>query len=246
MTDLKEKHFHAAILTIFPEMLPGPLAHSLAGQALVKNLWSYEVINIRDFGLTKHKNVDDKPFGGGNGLVMRADVLSDAIDVALEKNPGAKVYYMSPRGVPLKQSLVREISKQKNIIIICGRFEGIDERVIEEYNVTEISLGDFVLSGGEVAAVALLDACIRLVPGVLANQSTLIEESFSEVEEEGLLLEYPLYTRPAKWRERSVPEVLLSGNHRDIKEWQKAEALKITAARRPDLLLPKDNCEELK
>lgn len=240
MASLRSENFHAIILTIFPEMLPGTLAYSLAGQALKNNLWSYEVINIRDYGLTKHKNVDDEPYGGGNGLVMRADVLSGAIEAALKKIPdGAKIYYMSPRGAPLKQSFVRELSKQKNIIIICGRFEGIDERVIEEYNVTEISLGDFVLSGGEVAAVALLDACIRLIPGVLANQSTLIEESFSEAEEEGILLEYPLYTRPAKWRERSVPEVLLSGNHRDIKEWQKAEALKITAARRPDLLLLK-------
>ncbi len=231
-------NFHATILTIFPEMFPSTLGYSLAGQALNKNLWSYEIINIRDFGVTKHHNVDDEPYGGGNGLVMRADVLSGALDKALSKTPNADIYYMSPRGIPLKQSLVREIVCKKNIIILCGRFEGIDERVIEEYNVTEISLGDFVLSGGEVAAVALLDACIRLIPGVLANQSTLIEESFSEIESDGLLLEYPLYTRPAIWRERCVPEVLLSGNHQDIKEWKKAEAIKITATRRPDLLLP--------
>ncbi len=234
----QSKNFHATILTIFPEMFPSTLGYSLAGQALSKNLWSYDVINIRDFGVTKHHNVDDEPYGGGSGLVMRADVLSAALDVALSKTPDAEIYYMSPRGIPLKQSLVANISRKKEIIILCGRFEGIDERVIEEYNVTEISLGDFILSGGEVAAVALLDACIRLIPGVLANQSTLIEESFSEAGEEGLLLEYPLYTRPAIWRERSVPEVLLSGNHHDIKEWRKAESIKITAARRPDLLLP--------
>ena len=236
--NMNSDNFHVTILTIFPEMFPSALGYSLAGQALKKNLWSYEIINIRDFGVTRHHNVDDEPYGGGNGLVMRADVLSGALDKALSKTPNADIYYMSPRGIPLKQSLVREIARSKNIIILCGRFEGIDERVIEEYNVTEISLGDFVLSGGEVAAVALLDACIRLIPGVLANQSTLIEESFSEIESNGLLLEYPLYTRPAIWRERCVPEVLLSGNHQDIKEWKKAEAVKITATRRPDLLLP--------
>ena len=236
--NMNSDNFHVTILTIFPEMFPSALGYSLAGQALKKNLWSYEIINIRDFGVTRHHNVDDEPYGGGNGLVMRADVLSGALDKALSKTPNADIYYMSPRGIPLKQSLVREIARSKNIIILCGRFEGIDERVIEEYNVTEISLGDFVLSGGGVAAVALLDACIRLIPGVLANQSTLIEESFSEIESNGLLLEYPLYTRPAIWRERCVPEVLLSGNHQDIKEWKKAEAVKITATRRPDLLLP--------
>lgn len=236
--NMNSKSLHVTILTIFPEMFPSTLGYSLAGRALKKGIWSYEVINIRDFGVTRHHNVDDEPYGGGNGLVMRADVLSGALDAALSTNPDADIYYMSPRGIPLKQSLVREMACKKNIIILCGRFEGIDERVIEEYNVTEISLGDFVLSGGEVAAVALLDACIRLIPGVLANQSTLVEESFSEIESDGLLLEYPLYTRPAIWRERCVPEVLLSGNHQDIKEWRKAEAIKITATRRPDLLLP--------
>jgi tRNA (guanine37-N1)-methyltransferase len=230
----KSATFHVSILSIFPEIFPGSLGYSLAGQALANNIWSYETINIRDFGITKHKNVDDEPYGGGNGLVMRPDVLGDAIDYALKSSPGAEIYYMSPRGKPITQALCKEISLKKEIIILCGRFEGIDERVIEEYNATEISLGDFVLSGGEIAAIAMLDSCIRLLPGVLANQSTLNDESFAQSQE--LLLEYPLYTRPAQWRGRSVPDVLLSGNHQKIKEWQESEAKKITAQRRPDLL----------
>lgn len=228
--------FHVTILTTFPEMIPASLAYSLAGNALKKGIWSYDVINIRDFGLTRHKNVDDEPYGGGNGLVMRVDVLSKALDHAVAKYPGSEIYYMSPRGGVIKQSLICEVLAKKNIIIVCGRFEGIDERVIEEYNVTEISLGDFILSGGEVAAIAMMDACIRLIPGVLAKNETLIEESFSDIHQEGLLLEYPLYTRPSEWRGRSVPDVLLSGNHRQIEEWRKREAIRITSERRPDLL----------
>lgn len=228
----RQSLFHATILSIFPEMFPSTLQYSLAGQALANGIWSYETINLRDFGLSKHKNVDDEPYGGGNGLVMRADVVGNALDSMRKKNK-ANIYYMSPRGKPLTQRLVRQLVDEKDIIILCGRFEGIDERLIEEYNATEISLGDFVLSGGEVAAIAVLDACIRLIPGVLANQSTLVEESFSEADG---LLEYPLYTRPAEWRGRSVPEVLLSGNHQKIKEWQVVQSQKITAERRPDLL----------
>lgn len=228
--------FHVTILTTFPEMFPSTLAYSLAGNALKQGIWSYDVINIRDFGVTRHKNVDDDPYGGGNGLVMRVDVLSEAIDYALTKYPDSEIYYMSPRGRVIKQSIICEVLSKKNIIIVCGRFEGIDERVIEEYNVTEISLGDFILSGGEVAAIAMMDACIRLIPGVLANNETLIEESFSDIHHEGLLLEYPLYTRPSMWRGRSVPDVLLSGNHRQIEEWRKKESVRITLERRPDLL----------
>lgn len=224
--------FHATILSLFPEMFPGTLQYSLAGQALAKGLWSYDTINIRDFGISKHRNVDDEPYGGGNGLVMRPDVVGRALDSAIKKNK-ADIYYMSPRGKPLTQGLVRQIAEKGSIIILCGRFEGIDERLIEEYNATEISLGDFVLSGGEIAAMAVLDACIRLIPGVLANQSTLVEESFSCIDG---LLEYPLYTRPAQWNDRLVPEVLLSGNHQKIKEWRAEQSQKITAERRPDLL----------
>ncbi|MES2215167.1 MAG: tRNA (guanosine(37)-N1)-methyltransferase TrmD [Pseudomonadota bacterium] len=241
MTDTQSEIFHAAILSLFPEMFPGILQHSLSGTALKKNIWSYDAINLRDFGLTKHKNVDDEPFGGGNGLVMRSDVLGDALDHAAKKNPNAKIYYLSPRGIPINQRLVEKIVSEKEIIILCGRFEGIDERVIEEYNATEISLGDFILSGGEGAALCLLDACIRLLPGVLQNQKTLSEESFGDIGG-GFIggLEYPLYTRPAEWRGRAVPEVLLSGNHKEIENWRSKQALRVTKERRPDLLEPKN------
>ncbi len=227
---------HASILTIFPEMFPGTLQYSLAGQALKKGIWSYDVINIRDFGLTKHKNVDDEAYGGGSGLIMRPDVLGNCIDYALSLKPGAKIYYPSPRGKLFNQNTAHEITKQKNIIILCGRFEGIDERVIEEYNVEEISVGDYILSGGEVAALSILDSVIRLLPDVLANQDTLTSESFEENGEFKGLLECPLYTRPAKWKGKVVPEVLLSGNHSLIDNWKKAQSIEITKKRRPDLL----------
>jgi tRNA (guanine37-N1)-methyltransferase len=231
-------HFHAAILTSFPEMFPGTLGMSLAGTALKNDIWSYEAINIRDFGLTRHKNMDDEPFGGGNGMVIRPDVLGDAIDFALDKNPDAQICYMSPRGTVLKQHHLKKIVAHKNIIVICGRFEGIDERVIEEYNIQEISIGDFVLSGGELAAMVMLDACIRLIPGVLKNQDTLSEESFCKIGKREVLLEYPLYTRPAVWREREVPKVLTSGNHQKIAAWRLQKSREITAQRRPDLVKP--------
>ena len=227
--------FHITILTLFPEMFPGPLQYSLAGSALEKDIWSYNTINVRDFGLTKHKNVDDEPYGGGNGLVMRPDVLGAALDQALAATPGAKIYYPSPRGKVLNQSMVREIIKDKNIIILCGRFEGIDERVIDEYNASEISVGDYILSGGEVAALAILDACVRHLPGVLANQETLASESFEEDSDFTGLLEYPLYTRPNVWRGRKVPDILLSGHRKQIKEWQLKQARLITSERRPDI-----------
>lgn len=227
---------HATILSIFPEMFPGTLGMSLAGQALEKNLWSYETINIRDYGITKHNNVDDTPYGGGNGMVMRADVLGSALDAALHTNPSSAIYYMSPRGKPITQSLVHKIVEEKQLIILAGRFEGIDERVIHEYNVEEISLGDFVLSGGEIAAIALLDACIRLLPGVLSNHDTIKEESFGQWAGEEVLLEYPLYTRPVMWRNREIPQILQSGDHKKIADWRLEQSRKITKLRRPDLL----------
>lgn len=227
---------HASILTIFPEMFPGPLQYSLAGQALCKALWSYEVINIRDFGITKHKNVDDVAFGGGYGLIMRPDVLGLSIDYAISKYPSSKLYYLSPRGKLLNHKLVQELIAEKEIIILCGRFEGIDERVIEEYNATEISIGDYVLSGGEVAALVMLDCVIRMLPGVVTNQDTLHSESFESCGEFGGLLECPLYTRPAVWRGRNAPEVLLSGDHERIRCWKKEQSMIITQSRRPDLL----------
>ncbi len=227
---------HASILTIFPEMFPGFLQYSLAGQALEKGIWSYNVVNIKDFGLTRHKNVDDEPYGGGNGLIMRPDVVGSCIDHVLSSNPNAKIYYPSPRGKLFNQNIAREIIQEKQIIILCGRFEGVDERIIEEYNVTEISIGDYILSGGEVAALAILDCLIRLLPNVLLNQDTLQSESFEKNGEFAGLLECPLYTRPAKWKNREVPSILLSGNHQLIKDWKSKQSLEITKKRRPDLL----------
>ena len=227
--------FSATILSIFPEMFPGPLGHSLAGQALKSGIWSLDVVDIKKFGRTKHFNVDDEQYGGGNGLVMRSDVLGGAIDQAIAISGSKKIYYLSPRGKPFTQRLAHEMVQEKNIIILCGRFEGIDERIIDEYNAVEISMGDFILSGGEPAAIALLDACVRLVPGVLANQDTLLEESFCDEGELKGLLEYPLYTRPVKWKDRSVPEILLSGDHAKIKKWRIERAEAVTKLKRPDL-----------
>ena len=232
-----ENYLHAIILSIFPEIFPGPLAFSLAGKALKKNIWSYEVINIRDFGITKHKTVDDIPYGGSTGLVMRPDVLGNAIEYSKKKisnNKTKNIYYFSPKGTVINQNIISKLISQKNIILLCGRFEGIDQRIIDEYNITEISLGNFVLSGGEIAAIALLDACVRLLPGVISNKESLQEESFSIGSE--CLLEYPLYTRPRNWKNRSVPKVLISGDHEKIKQWRKQESIRITKDRKPDLL----------
>ncbi|MGI4776077.1 MAG: tRNA (guanosine(37)-N1)-methyltransferase TrmD [Janthinobacterium lividum] len=229
-------NLHICILTIFPEMFPGSLQYSLAGQALKKNLWSYDIINIRDFGLTKHKKVDDEPYGGGNGLIMRADVVGDALDCALSKNPNSKIYYPSPRGKAFTQKIAKRFAKDESIIILCGRFEGIDERIINEYNIEEISVGDYILSGGEVAALSIMDATIRLIPRVLANSNTLRTESFEQLDEASTVLEHPLYTRPSLWRNNAVPDVLLSGHHEKITKWQSAQSILITAKRRPDLL----------
>jgi len=228
-------NFAATILSIFPEMFPGPLGYSIAGQALKSGVWSLNVIDIKKFGRTKHFNVDDEQYGGGNSLVMRPDVLGGAIDEAIATAGSKTIYYLSPRGKPFTQRVAYDMVQEKNIIILCGRFEGIDERIIDEYNAVEISMGDFILSGGEPAAIALLDACVRLVPGVLTNQNTLLEESFCDGGPLKGLLEYPLYTRPPKWKNRSVPEILLSGDHAKIRKWRLNHAEAVTKLKRPDL-----------
>jgi tRNA (guanine37-N1)-methyltransferase len=215
------------VLTIFPEMLPGPLAYSLAGKALKAGLWRLETVDIRDFARDKHRSVDDAPFGGGPGMVMRPDVLDAAIADASGVGP---LILLSPRGRRLEQERVRELAAMPGVTLICGRFEGVDERVLEARAIEELSLGDFVLSGGEPAAIALIDACVRLIPGVLGCAETLSEESFAEG-----LLEYPQYTRPQLWQGRAVPEVLLSGDHQRVREWRRAEAEQLTRRRRPDL-----------
>lgn len=215
------------ILTIFPEIFPGFLGYSLTGRALKEGLWDLEAINIRDYAFDKHGSVDDTPCGGGAGMIMRPDVL----DVALKANyNNGRLIYMSPRGEPLTQSKVHELSKEENITIICGRFEGIDERIIEAYNVEEISIGDYILTGGEQAAQILLDAVVRLIPNVLGNSTSTENESF-----ENGLLEHPQYTRPIVWEGREVPEVLLSGHHQNIAKWQKEKAIEVTKHKRPDL-----------
>lgn len=229
-------NFHATILTLFPEMFPGPLGLSLAGKALRNNVWSLDTVDIRSFGLTKHKNVDDTAYGGGNGLIMKPDVLSAAIEHSFTKTSARKIYYPSPRGKLYNQEIAHQALQEKNIIILCGRFEGIDERVIDEYNLQLISVGDFILSGGEIAAYTILDSIVRLVPGVLDNPETLKEESFEQICEEGKLLEYPLYTKPSIWRGKQVPEILMSGNHKEIAKWKKEQSLKLTRLHRPDLL----------
>ena len=217
----------ATVLTIFPEMLPGPLAHSLAGKALEAGIWQLETVDIRNFARDKHRSVDDAPFGGGPGMVMRPDVLDRAIAGAAGNGP---LIFLSPRGRPLGQERVRELALMAGVRLICGRFEGVDERVLEARSVEEVSLGDFVLSGGEPAAIALIDACVRLLPGVVGCAETLAEESFAEG-----LLEYPHYTRPKLWQGRAVPEVLVSGDHQRVRDWRRAEAERLTRERRPDL-----------
>ena len=216
------------MLTLFPEMFPGPLAHSLAGKALTEGRWSLDAVNIRDFATNRHSTVDDTPFGGGPGMVMRADVIDAAIDDAAIA--GAPLVYLTPRGTPLSQEIAAELADGPGVTLICGRYEGVDQRVLDARDVTEISLGDFVLSGGEPAALALLDACVRLLPGVMGAEASLEEESFARG-----LLEYPHYTRPAEWCGRKVPDVLLSGHHRNIYAWRMEQAEMITQARRPDL-----------
>jgi tRNA (guanine37-N1)-methyltransferase len=218
----------AKVLTLFPEAFPGPLGCSLAGQALADGIWALETVDIRAFASDKHRTVDDAPFGGGPGMVMRPDVVDAALDAAAD--PRGPVIYLTPRGQPLTQARVKELAQATAVTLLCGRFEGVDERVLEARGLEELSLGDFVLSGGEPAAIAVIDACVRLLPGVVGAPESLAEESF----ERGLL-EYPHYTRPQVWKGRAVPEVLVSGNHERIRAWRLAQAEEMTRQRRPDL-----------
>lgn len=223
--------WRASVLTLFPEMFPGPLGVSLVGQALQAGVWTLSPHQIRDFGLGRHRQVDDTPAGGGAGMVLRADVLGAALDAAGAENPDSPMIYLSPRGRPFNQAMAKEIAAGPGVVLLAGRFEGIDERVIAGRGLREVSIGDYVLSGGELAAMVLIDACVRLLPGVLGAAESLAHESF-----EGGLLEYPQYTRPRDWEGRFIPDVLLSGDHQAIAAWRKAEARRITAERRPDLV----------
>lgn len=226
--------FKATVITLFPEMFPphsaGVLGCSLAGTALQNGLWSLAVINPRDFASDKHKTVDDTPYGGGAGMVMRADVVAAAVRAAKQQNPHVPVLYMSPRGAPLTQARVAQLAAGSGAVILCGRYEGVDQRVIDAEGVEEISLGDYVLAGGEVAAMVVLEAVTRLLPGAIGNVATHTEESFTND-----LLEYPHYTRPADWEGRAVPDVLTSGNHAAIDAWRRQQAEELTKSRRPDL-----------
>jgi tRNA (guanine37-N1)-methyltransferase len=220
--------WRASVLTIFPEMFPGPLGVSLAGKALASKLWALDTIDIRAHATDKHRTVDDTPAGGGPGMVMKADVLARTMD-ALPTDERARLL-MSPRGAALTQRRVRQLANGPGVVILCGRFEGVDERLIAARRLEEVSLGDFVLSGGEPAAMALLDACVRLIPGVMGKESSAAEESFSEG-----LLEYPQYTRPPVFEGQAIPDVLVSGDHAKVAEWRRAEAERLTRERRPDL-----------
>ena len=222
--------FAATVLTLFPAMFPGPLGQSLAGEALARGLWSLEARDIRDHGLGRHRAVDDTTAGGGPGMVMRADVLAAGLDAAVGPGDGRPRLVMSPRGAPFRQARAREWAAGPGLIILCPRFEGVDERLIEARALTEVSIGDYVLSGGEIAALAVLDACVRLIPGVMGKEASGAEESF-----ESGLLEYPHFTRPREWEGRAIPDVLLSGDHAKIAAWRRAEAERITRERRPDL-----------
>ena len=221
--------WRATILTLFPDMFPGPLGVSLAGKALTSGLWSLEARDIRDSATDKHRSVDDTPAGGGPGMVLRADVLAAAIDAA-DAGDGRPRLLMSPRGRPLTQSQIRDLAAGPGPLIVCGRFEGVDQRVIEARNLQEVSIGDYVLSGGEIAAMALIDACVRLLPGVMGKQASGEDESFSEG-----LLEYPQYTRPQEFEGRLIPEILVSGDHAKVAAWRLAQSEALTKARRPDL-----------
>jgi len=222
--------FAATVLTLFPAMFPGPLGQSLAGEALTRGLWSLEARDIRENGVGRHRAVDDTPAGGGPGMVMRADVLAASIDAAIAPDDPRPRLIMSPRGAPFTQGRAREWAAGPGLVILCPRFEGFDERLIEARGLTEVSIGDYVLSGGEIAALAILDVCVRLIPGVMGKEASGAEESF-----ENDLLEYPHFTRPREWEGRAIPEVLLSGDHARIAEWRRREAERLTRQRRPDL-----------
>ncbi|WP_370174034.1 tRNA (guanosine(37)-N1)-methyltransferase TrmD [Sphingobium abikonense] len=222
--------FTAQILTLYPEMFPGPLGVSLAGRALGEGKWACDPIQIRDFAADKHRTVDDTPAGGGAGMVLRADVLGKAVDHVLEKRPDLPVLAMTPRGQPITQARVRDLAAGPGATILCGRFEGFDERIFDARPIEQVSMGDIILSGGEMAALLLLDACVRLLPGVMGAASSGVEESF-----ETGLLEYPHYTRPVEWEGRTIPQVLRSGDHAKIAAWRKQRAEDDTRLRRPDL-----------
>lgn len=224
---------NVSVLTLYPQMFPGPLSHSLSGKALENNQWSLDIVNIRDFATDKHASVDDKPTGGGAGMVLRADVLAKALDSLGASYGGDNVprLLLSPRGVPLNQRRVRELSTAQHMVLVCGRFEGVDERIIEGRNLEEVSIGDYILSGGEMAAMVLLDSIVRLLPQTLGNDTSICEESF-----ENGLLEYPQYTQPQNWEGREIPDILKSGDHGKIREWRHRQSLALTQSRRPDLL----------
>ena len=218
----------AQIFTLYPEFFPGPLSKGLYGKAMSKKLWDLKVVNIRDYATDKHKTVDDTPYGGGSGMLMKPDVLAKSIDENVVKNE--RIFYLSPKGKLFDQNFAKDLSKEQSISLICGHFEGVDERILSTRKIEEISLGDFVLSGGETAAYVILDSILRLLPGVLGNDQSTNDESF-----ENGLLEYPQYTKPPIWEEKSVPDVLLSGDHAKIKDWRLSQSEAITRVRRPDL-----------
>ena len=220
--------FLARVFTLYPEVFPGPLAKGLYGKALTNKLWNLSVINIRDSANDKHKTADDTPYGGGTGMLLKADVVAKSLDQNIKK--GERIFYLSPKGKKLDQKFIQNLSKEKSISLICGHFEGVDERVLTTRNIEEISIGDYVLSGGETAALVVLDSILRLLPGVLGNDKSSTDETF-----ENGLLEYPQYTKPQIWEKKSVPEVLLSGDHSKIKDWRLSQSEAITRDRRPDL-----------
>lgn len=231
---MNPRPWRATVITLFPEIFPGPLGLSLAGQALAAGLWSLDTLDIRSFGIGRHRTVDDTPAGGGAGMVVRADVLAAAIDDDRARDPDGALrprVLLSPRGKPFDQAMAASLAKGPGVVLVAGRFEGVDERIIEARSLMEVSLGDFVLSGGEIAALAILDAAVRLIPGVMGSAASLDEESFASG-----LLEYPQFTRPREFEGRAIPEILLSGDHAAIARWRREEALRITKARRPDLL----------
>ena len=230
--------WRATVLTLFPEIFPGPLGASLVGDALGRGLWSLEARQIREHGLGRHRSVDDTPAGGGPGMVMRADVLASALDAASASDDPRPRLLMTPRGAPFTQTMAQDFAAGQGLVIVCGRFEGVDERVAEARGLNEVSIGDFVLAGGEVAAMVVIEACVRLLPGVMGKEASGHEESF----EQGLL-EYPHYTRPREWEGRAIPDVLLCGDHQRIAAWRRAEAERLTRERRPDLLKPKTRRE---
>ena len=220
--------FQAQVFTLYPEFFPGPLAKGLYGKALSNKLWNLNVVNIRDAATDKHKTVDDTPYGGGTGMLLKPDILAKSLDQRVKKNE--RIFYLSPKGKKFDQKFAKDLSKEKSISLICGHFEGVDERVLDTRNIEEISIGDYVLSGGETAALVVLDSILRLLPGVLGNEKSAINETF-----ENGLLEYPQYTKPQIWEEKPVPEVLLSGDHAKIKDWRLSQSEAITRDRRPDL-----------